>query len=171
MNNRLEIRKNPDGSEYGVCILADSTECDPSDYYHGTCPASTTPESQNLDTGAAISDPAAAYCTDMNNRLEIRKNPDGSEYGVCTLADGTECDAMAYFEGTCPNAPAAEVTPLDETITSAYEALCRAKNFPYEIKVNPDGSEHGVCIFPDGRECDARAYYLGDCSDETALEP
>jgi putative hemolysin len=106
----------------------------------------------------------------MNNAFEIRQSPDGSEYGVCILADGTECEAIAYYEGTCPIAPAPEETPVDETMANPYEALCRAKNFPYEVRVNPDGSEHGVCIFPDGRACDSWDYYVGDCSNETALE-
>jgi putative hemolysin len=172
MNNRLEIRINPDGSEYGVCILTDGTECDTWDYYRGVCPPSTTPEAEvrNPDAGTPGSDLAAAYCTNMNNRFEIRINPDGSNSQICILADDTECDVIAYYEGTCPNAPALEDTPVDETIVNPYEALCRAKNFKYETKVRSDGSEHGVCIFPDGKECDAWDYYVGYCLEETALE-
>jgi putative hemolysin len=163
MNNSLEIQKNPDGSEYGFCILADGTVCDLWDYYWGVCSPSTTPEPEARN-------PAADYCTNMNNRLEIRINPDGSNSEVCILADGTECDAIAFYEGTCPNAPVSEETPVDETMVNPYEALCRAKNFMYDIRVNPDGSEHGVCIFPNGRACDAWDYYIGNCTDETALE-
>jgi putative hemolysin len=173
MNNSLEIRRNSDGSEYGFCILADGTACDLWDYYRGVCPLLTTPVAgaRNPDTVTPGSDLAAAYCTNMNNRLEIRINPDGSNSQICILADGTECDAIAYFEGTCPNAPAPEYTPVDETIVNPYEALCRSKNFTYETKVRSDGSEHGVCIFPDGKECDAWDYYVGYCLEETALEP
>ena len=172
MNNSLEIRKNSDGSEYGFCILADGTACDLWDYYRGVCPLLTTPvaEARNPDAMTPGSDLAAAYCTNMNNRLEIRINPDGSNSQICILGDDTECDAIAYFEGTCPNAPAPEDTPVDETIVNPYEALCRAKNFKYETKVRSDGSEHGVCIFPDGKECDAWDYYVGYCLEETALE-
>ena len=172
MNNSLEIRKNADGSESGVCILADGTECGTLEYYQGLCPSSPIPEleAQNLDAGTPGSDPAADYCTNMNNRLEIRINPDGSNSQICILSDGTECDAIAYYEGTCPNAPAPEETPVDETMVNQYESLCRAKNFTYEIRMNPDGSEHGICIFPNGRACDALDYYVGDCIEETALE-
>jgi putative hemolysin len=122
------------------------------------------PSLPGATNGAAIADPAAAYCTNMNNRLEIRQNPDGSDSQVCILADGTECDAIAYYEDTCPNAAALDETPVDETMVNPYEAHCRAKNFTYEIKVRSDGSEHGVCIFPGGRECDAWDYYVGYCS-------
>jgi putative hemolysin len=172
MNNSLEIRKNSDGSEYGFCILADGTVCDMWDYYRGVCPLLTTPvaEARNPDAGTPGSDLAAAYCTNMNNRLEIRINPDGSNTEVCILADDTECDAIAYYEGTCPSAPAPEETPADETMINPSEAFCHEKNFAYEIRMNPDGSEHGVCIFPNGRACDAWDYYVGDCSEETALE-
>lgn len=175
MNQSVEIRTNADGSEYGFCILADGTVCDLGDYYRGVCPPPTTPEpeveARNPAAGTEIPDPAAEYCMDMGNSPGTRTNADGSEYGVCTLADGTECDAIAYYEGTCPNAPAPEDTPVDETMVDPYEALCRSKNFPYEIRVNPDGSERGVCIFPDGKACDAMDYYFGDCLEETALEP
>ncbi len=172
MNNSLEIRKNPDGSEYTFCILPDGTSCEVWDYYNGVCPLLTTVEVEAPDQAAEtpLPDLAAAYCTDMGNLFEFRKNPDGSDAGVCILWDGTECDALAYYDGTCPVAPVLEETPVDATVIVEYEALCRAKNFPYEIKTRPDGSVHGVCTFPNGRECDAQDYYVGDCIDEMALE-
>ncbi|MCJ7794852.1 MAG: DUF333 domain-containing protein [Methanoregulaceae archaeon] len=171
MNNNSDIPKNPDGSGSGVSTLPDAKACNTSDNNQSTCPLPTTPEARNPAPGTQISNPAAAYCINMNNRLEIRINPDGSNSQICILADGTECDAIAYFEGTCPNAPAPEYTPVDETIVNPYEALCRSKNFTYKTKVRSDGSEHGVCIFPDGKECDAWDYYVGYCLEETALEP
>jgi hypothetical protein len=32
-----------------------------------------------------------------------------------------------------------------------------------EIRTATDGSQSGVCIFPDGRECDEWAYFRGEC--------
>jgi putative hemolysin len=59
-----------------------------------TTPAVTTP-------AAGIPNPAAVYCASKNYSYEIRKNPDGSEYGVCILPDGKECDSWAYFRNEC----------------------------------------------------------------------
>lgn len=60
----------------------------------GTTPSVTTP-------GSALANPAAVFCTSKNYGYEIRKNPDGSEYGVCIFPGGKECDAWAYFRGEC----------------------------------------------------------------------
>lgn len=34
---RSEIRSNPDGSQYGVCITKDKGECDEWEYFRGGC--------------------------------------------------------------------------------------------------------------------------------------
>lgn len=57
-------------------------------------PAVTTPTS-------VIANPAAVFCTQKGYGYEIRKNTDGSEYGVCILPGGTECEEWAYYRGTC----------------------------------------------------------------------
>jgi putative hemolysin len=44
-----------------------------------------------------LPNPAAVFCVDSGGSYEIRRASDGSESGVCTLADGTEVDAWAYF--------------------------------------------------------------------------
>jgi putative hemolysin len=52
-------------------------------------------------TTASLANPAAVFCKEKNYGYEIRKNPDGSEYGVCIFPDGRECEEWAYFRGTC----------------------------------------------------------------------
>ena len=49
---------------------------------------------------AGIANPAAVWCIEQGHTYEIRKNPDGSEYGVCIFANGTEVDAWDYFRQT-----------------------------------------------------------------------
>ena len=41
--------------------------------------------------------PASAYCVQQGGKSEIRKNQDGSEYGVCILPDGKEVEEWAYY--------------------------------------------------------------------------
>jgi putative hemolysin len=44
-----------------------------------------------------LSNPAAAFCVDCGGTYEIRRAADGSQSGVCILANGTEVDAWEYF--------------------------------------------------------------------------
>jgi putative hemolysin len=41
--------------------------------------------------------------------------------------------------------------------------FCIEQGFKSEIRTAADGSQSGVCIFPDGSECDEWAYYRGEC--------
>jgi len=53
-------------------------------------------------TGAAgLPNPAAVFCQEQGHEYEIRTADDGSQYGVCIFADGSECDGWAYFRGEC----------------------------------------------------------------------
>lgn len=45
-------------------------------------------------------------------------------------------------------------------IASVY---CVEQGFKSEIRTAPDGSQSGVCIFPDGNECDEWAFFRGEC--------
>ena len=41
---------------------------------------------------------------------------------------------------------------------------CEQHGYRLEIRTLADGSQSGACIFPDGSECDAWAYFRGECS-------
>ncbi|MDD5419433.1 MAG: DUF333 domain-containing protein [Methanomicrobiaceae archaeon] len=56
-------------------------------------------------TIAGIPNPAAAFCIEQGCTCEIRKNPDGSEYGVCILPDGSEIDEWEYYRQHHGNTP------------------------------------------------------------------
>ncbi|XXQ67482.1 DUF333 domain-containing protein [Neisseriaceae bacterium B1] len=40
---------------------------------------------------------ASVFCEQQGGKSQIRKNQDGSEYGVCVFADGKEMDEWDYF--------------------------------------------------------------------------
>ena len=42
-------------------------------------------------------------------------------------------------------------------------AYCEQQGYRIEIRTAADGSQSGVCIFPDGSECDEWAYFRGEC--------
>ena len=48
-----------------------------------------------------IANPASVYCEENNGILEIRSDAQGNQYGICILANGTECDEWEYFRGKC----------------------------------------------------------------------
>ncbi|MFA5048820.1 MAG: DUF333 domain-containing protein [Patescibacteria group bacterium] len=71
------------------CSSTDSTSAD-------KCPVNLD---QNQPTGLA--NPASVYCQQNGGKLDIRKNNDGSEYGICVFADKSECDEWKFFRQEC----------------------------------------------------------------------
>ena len=47
---------------------------------------------------------------------------------------------------------------------------CKETGNTLEIRTAADGSQSGVCIFPDGSTCDEWAYYRGECSSGASPE-
>jgi len=49
---------------------------------------------------------------------------------------------------------------------------CEEQGYTLEIRTDADGGQYGVCIFPDGSECEEWAFYRGECSpaSEAAVE-
>ncbi|MFN2138297.1 MAG: YbaY family lipoprotein [Candidatus Promineifilaceae bacterium] len=51
----------------------------------------------------------------------------------------------------------------DVALANPAAVFCGEQGFTYEIRTAEDGSQSGACIFDDGSECDAWAYYRGEC--------
>jgi putative hemolysin len=60
-----------------------------------------------------------------------------------------------------PPAPTVSSTPQLSNPASKY---CIEQGYNITIRTNPDGSQTGYCIFPDGRECEEWAYFRGECT-------
>lgn len=67
--------------------------------------------------------------------------------------------------------------PAPEIIGMANPAsvFCEEQGFQSEIRTDAEGGQYGVCIFPDGRECEEWAFFRGECSpgiesDESSAE-
>jgi putative hemolysin len=152
---KSEIRTNPDGSQTGYCIFNDGSECDEWAYYRGECPAVAS------DTIQA--DPEAAFCEMLGYTLVDVIAPDGSQLQVCQFGDGSSCNPTALLKGQC--VPASQLGSMPE----AASIYCQAQGFTSELRTADDGSQRGVCVFPDSRECDEWAYYRGTCDSNTAI--
>jgi len=48
---------------------------------------------------------------------------------------------------------------------------CEQNGYKLEIQTASDGSQSGVCVFPDGSTCDEWAYYRGECGPATQKSP
>jgi putative hemolysin len=59
------------------------------------------PEATAEAGGVGMPNPASVYCEEQGGRVEIRTATDGGQYGVCTFADGSECDEWAFYRGEC----------------------------------------------------------------------
>jgi uncharacterized protein len=48
-------------------------------------------------------------------------------------------------------------------IANPASEFCVAEGGEVEIRIDEDGGERGVCVFPDGSECDEWAFFRGEC--------
>jgi putative hemolysin len=92
----VDIRTAEDGSQIGICVFPDGSECDEWAFYHGECKPG---DSLNMD--ANMPNPASVFCEENGGTLEIHTAEDGSQAGMCVFQDGSECDEWAYFRGEC----------------------------------------------------------------------
>ncbi|HEX6269536.1 MAG TPA: DUF333 domain-containing protein [Anaerolineales bacterium] len=76
---------------------------------------------------------------------------------ACTTPPSTE---------TVANQPTPPTHPTDipqANLPNPASAHCMEQGFKSEIRTAADGSQNGVCIFPDGSECDEWAYLRNEC--------
>ncbi len=71
----------------------------------------------------------------------------------------TACTALQPQAAT---EPAATDTP-QAGMPNPASVYCEQSGNQLEIRTASDGSQNGVCIFPDGSTCDEWAYFRGEC--------
>jgi putative hemolysin len=118
--------------------------------------------------------PASVFCEEHGGKLEIRTAVDGSQSGACVFPDGSECDEWAYYRGECQ--PGDSLLPPSGTadMPNPASVFCEEHDGKLEVRTAVDGSQSGICKFPDGSECDEWAYYRSECqpgSGEVPPEP
>jgi putative hemolysin len=161
---RSQIRTTEDSSQYGVCIFPDGSECEEWAFFRGEC----LPVPDNASSGSdssQIANPASVNCVQKGGRLDIRTTAEGGQYGVCIFPDGSECEEWAYLHSDCSPASGSTATPEDGSqIANPASANCEQKGGKIELRTAEDGSQGGVCVFPDGSECEEWALYRGECT-------
>jgi len=93
----LRIEKLGNGGEIGVCWFEEGRRCEEWALFRGECPVGG-----RRVTGYAT--PGARYCAIRGGRYAITQDEGAKtpERGLCTLPDGSRCDAHALWNGTCP---------------------------------------------------------------------
>jgi len=91
---RLAIEKRPDGGEFGVCYFEDNHQCEEWALLRGECPVGG-----RRITGYATQ--AGRYCAITGGAYTGVVAADDSERGDCVLPTGKNCEAEAYYRGTC----------------------------------------------------------------------
>jgi putative hemolysin len=112
-------------------------------------------------SNANMPNPASVFCEDNGGKLDIRTAEDGSQSGVCVFPDGSECDEWAFFRGECK--PGGSLN-TNANMANPAAVFCEENGGVSEIRTDEDGSQSGVCVFPDGSECDEWAYFRGECN-------
>ncbi len=106
---------------------------------------------------ANMPNPASVFCEEQGGRLEIRTGDDGGQFGVCTFPDGSECEEWAFYRGECG------ITVLEPEVANPAAAFCVQQGGQSKILSDPTGNQVGMCVFPDGSQCDEWAFYHGEC--------
>src|SRR4030065_429153 len=66
--------------------------------------------------------------------------------------------------------PAAEDIP-QAGMPNPASVFCTHNGNKLEIRTAADGSQSGVCVFPDGSTCDEWAYFRGECKPASMETP
>jgi putative hemolysin len=82
---------------------------------------------------------------------------------------------MALAACTAPQTLASTEPPTTDTpqvgMPNPASVYCTQNGNKLEIRTAADGSQNGICIFPDGNTCDEWAYYRGECGPAAQKSP
>ena len=102
---------------------------------------STNAKIENTDEEPTVwmPNPASVYCEEQGWTVNIVKDEEGNESGMCKLADGTEVDEWEYYRANNPET----VEPLysEEDLNAAKAVITETVN-GWEVKVESFNSEY-----------------------------
>jgi putative hemolysin len=79
---------------------------------------------------------------------------------------------MALAACTAPQAPGSAATgTILGNMPNPASVYCKQNGNTLEIRTAADGSQNGVCVFPDGGTCDEWAYFRGECGPVAQKSP
>ena len=80
--------------------------------------------------------------------------------------------ALAACRAPQAQAPDTAATGMPPpNMANPASVYCKQKGNVLEIRTAADGSQQGICIFPDGSTCEEWAYYRGECGPAVQKSP
>ncbi len=129
--------------------------------------AACSPAQTRPTPPAKLANPASVHCEQSGGKLDLRQDAAGGVSGVCVFPDESECEEWAYFRGECKRGNS-QVSPIptrspESNLPNPAAAYCEQQGNQLKIVTTDDGSQQGVCIFPNGSTCDEWAYFRDAC--------
>ena len=87
---------------------------------------------------------------------------------ACTVAVR---EIIGYFSVTQATSDSTATDIPQAGIPNPASVYCEQQGNKHEIQMASDGSQSGICIFPDGSTCDEWAYYRGECGPAAQKSP
>ncbi len=116
VGGQWSIENRVGGGQYGVCLFEDNRQCEEWALLRGDCPVGGVKV-----TGYATE--AGRYCDMTGGAYAVTGSSGaGDEQGVCTLKDGTQCDAWDYYNGQCGSG--ADLSSAGATIQPLSMEVC-----------------------------------------------
>jgi len=111
------------------------------------CTQQTTTPPVTTPAQSGMPNPASVACVNAGGSLEIKKDSNGGEYGMCTFTNGTSCEEWALFrgEGCRAGVTASTTTPaegkkmvtLTDTDNGKTEDIAQGTRFAVQLNENP----------------------------------
>ncbi len=164
-NGKLQAGADRQGNPVAVCTFADGSQCEEWAYLRGECQPGSQPDPTSTPTSPVIglANPASVFCAQNGGRLEIRDGENG-QFGMCLFPDGSQCEEWAYLRGECqPGSRSTAPAPPALNMANPASLFCEQQGGKLEIRQDAQGGEYGVCIFPDGGQCEEWAFFNGKC--------
>jgi putative hemolysin len=87
---------------------------------------------------------------------------------ACTVAVRA---IIGYFSVTQATSDSTATDMPQAGIPNPASVYCEQNGNKHEIQTASDGSQSGVCVFPDGSTCDEWAYFRGGCGPSAQASP
>ena len=87
---------------------------------------------------------------------------------ACTVAVRA---IIGYFSVTQATSDSTATDIPQVNMPNPASVYCKQKGNKLEIQTAADGSQNGICVFPDGSTCDEWAYFRGECGPAAQNSP
>ena len=95
--------------------------------------------------------------------IEPAPSPTQVVVNAAPAAPASLASASPLPLSTSSPTPKGMATQDSSKIANQASKNCIDKGGRLEIRTNADGSQYGVCIFPNGHECEEWAFFRGEC--------